>query len=280
MKNIDIEAVKNTRAGRVFLAYKEVMSLCNVKRSGFDFHGVNDPDEQHAKDEPFEPFFKNRPQSDAEHCFGIVVLIHFMSRFYPEVIGPSKFSDYIAVAILHEIGENLIGDIPDDGTRNNAEKDAEELEYQKNFLMSTLGGCEVSSDYALFEQFINKETLFGLTTYFLDKFDAIISNLIFEAWGRPGTLSYKKKRTGISSKDAESMAITETDRTTDVWLCGLLLDIRKKYSANRNEAEKDFINRTACCFIEIVQAGAIIVRGEPMLWIDKKFPEYAGLYLH
>lgn len=266
MVNINIEEVKKSKGGKLFLAYQEFMRLCNVKRSGIDLCGSNDPQKLRPSNVEFEPFFENREQSDAEHCFGIITLILLVSRFYPELVGPSAFPNLVTMACEHELGENPTGDIPDDGTRNNAQKDADESAYICNFLAMTFGenSAYYKIDSSLFSQTVEKDTFFGMLFYLFDKCEAVLRNLCFEAEGRPGSLLYKKEHTGLGAKDASDMEITGTDLTADNWLCGLLLneDVRKF------EATKTFIG--------IIQTAAIIVRGQRMEWVDQNFPEFAG----
>lgn len=265
MKNAKVEAAKNSVAGKIFLAYDERMQLCNVKRSGVDLTGVNDPGWLRPKDEPFVPFFTNREQSDAEHCFGMITLIYLISRFYPEIVGPSEFFNYISGAINHELGEIPTGDIPDDGSRNNELKDASEKAYIKQSLEATYGEDGAKADFILFLQLVSRGTDFGMTLYLFDKFEAVLRNLSFEKEGRPGSLIYKCKHTGLGLKDSGDIDITNTDSIADNWLCGLLLndDVRKfKFTKY---------------FVGIVQAASLIVRGHRMAWIDEKFPDFFGL---
>lgn len=266
MKNIDIEAVKKSRAGRVFYAYQETMRLCNVKRSGVDLCGVNDPSNLRPPGTKFEPFFVNHEQSDAEHCFGMIVLTYYMHRLYPEVIGPGFFRNCVENAIIHELGENPSGDIPDDGTRDNAKKDAEELDYLRHFTTQVFGEGAAESELCSFVHFVKKDNDYGIMLYLPDKFEAINRNLCFEDEGRPASLAYKLEHSGLSTKDSGDMAMTHTDLAADNWLCGLLLDdnIRNfKYTKY---------------FVEVTLAGALMVRGRRMEWINEVFPEFAELY--
>ncbi len=244
---------------RVYLAYRTQTLLCNVQRTGVSLCGVNGP----APDiKTYTGFFENRMQSDAEHCNGMHILLSLIHDFYPEIIGPVMYSQYDFIIDVHELGELPTGDLPDDGSRDNEKKDREELEFIQNYLNSTYDEFTAKQKYSLVLDFVNKTTAFGGTAYFLDKFDAIFRNFVYEYEGRCGHLMTKEREGRLTEKDRHDIEICGTDTIADCWLCGLLC----------NPVVYNF-PAALRVFIEIAQSAAVVERGYEMDWINDKFAD-------
>ena len=239
------------RAENFWNAYKTVKGgQARALRVGFGAYGVYPIDLGN-------PFDFARPESDLEHVGGVCYLVRFFNVFYPELIPDEMLSDFLLWAEFHEVGEIESGDKQDDGTRDEEAKDREEMEFLKKITeyFPTKTRKKVIS---LFEQFQKKDTDFGKMAFFIDKLEAVLSGLIYESQGRPG--SYNNKREKIkkpSFNDRLNMEITGSTSIPDMWGCNIVLRARKYHFKHLS------------AFIEIMQAGAVDVRGKEMDWIQK-----------
>ncbi len=106
-------------ASAIWQTYKHYKSEMHVTRSGFGLYGIYPYDIK-------QPFFEQRAESDLEHSAGVVMMVHLIAIYCPELIPPAELTSYILAAEAHEIGEVEIGDIPDDGRRDEQAKVAHE----------------------------------------------------------------------------------------------------------------------------------------------------------
>lgn len=252
------------RGKKFYLAFRWQVLLCNIKRMGFALCGVNDPDGHEPAEVQKNPRFEYRAESDAEHCNGMYIILNLLYDFYPEIVGPTRFADLSFIISIHELGELPTGDIPDDGNRDEEAKDANEMEYIRNYLHLVYGEAGGEEKLKLYKQFVDKSTDLGMVARLIDKFSAIYRNFVYEYEGRPGSLAYRKERGNLSLRDANNRECTGSDLCADNWLFGLLL----------NEDIANF--KYTKYFVEIAQSAAAIEReGREMLWIKENFPTFA-----
>ena len=121
------------RCRNFYRAWKKAMDLRLVKRMGYIKMGFfYDPEMQMF-------FSNNREFDDAAHVLGMVFAIDFFKDFFgefiPLVYGESmQWLDHIEEALMHEIGETMIGDWTADGSYNAQEKDLLEQKAFDEFM--------------------------------------------------------------------------------------------------------------------------------------------------
>lgn len=210
---------------RIWEGYKEFKQLRNITRSGFGLCGIYPLEENEEKLENGQSL----PESDLEHIAGMMNLVFLISMHYPSIIPKEELSDYLIGAMIHEIGELETGDIPDDGIRDEKKKLAIEQGIVCGYLRNSIPSTQVCNFYDIFEDMNEYRTVRGRTLHFLDKLEAVLQALIYEAEGNPGHTTHRKEKYGIySRKDAQQMENTETDVITDNWAWSLFDSMRQK----------------------------------------------------
>lgn len=237
---------------QVWLTYKEYKDLELVTRAGFGVCGAYpfDPNNAVWKEGNSLP-----PESDLEHTAGVMKLVRLIHWNYPDIIPSEKLDDYLFGAEIHEMGERLTGDILDDGTRNEKQKDAEETIEIMAHLHRFAPDEEYIRGMQIYSEFRDKSTEFGRILYCIDKTDAILQALFFELKGQPCLLRYKEENFGgISNKDKQNIEKVCSDNIVDCWSYGLY-----------EKAQHDKYEHIDI-FMEIIQSAVYAVRGEPLLW--------------
>lgn len=244
--------------------------LMDVKRIGFQLSGCYGKEAIAEVSKPKGGFFKDRQQSDLEHCAGCMYLIIGLSIFYPEIFTPlskaeaaryggerSVFKLLMRLLGDHELGELKSGDIASDGTRDEAKKDQEELE----FVMDLCKLCKIPSEdlaliVTLFKEMQEKSSRLGKTGYLIDKVDAVLFNLYLESIGKTGWTNAKPN---VTELDLKAYGITKDMRAADIWLCNMLI-------TNPQLVLFEFTK----LFLEIVVSFAADVRDNPnpMPWLN------------
>ena len=253
-----------TNAEKVWWLYKIAKEgQTTTIRSGCGLHGIYPYDKNHPHD-------FTRSESDAEHVFGCIMLAMNVMEIFPYLIPVERRYEVIRCLAVHELGENDTGDVPDDGARDNAKKDADEYEYVRNYLScwditsAGAGGdliypqCmkSVSAQQILkvFREMQEKSTELGRFIYCVDKTEAILQNLIYETQGRTGSFEGKKKFVKeMSERDRMEVEATKSDKVADNWAYGF-------YDRCRNIEYFDI-------FFSIIRAAAKDVRGEDFNWL-------------
>lgn len=243
-----------------FESYYTVMDQYRVRRMGVAECGSNGRLLKFFT--KIEPFFKNREQSDAEHCFGAIFLAHYIINNY-KIIDPEKEVYVLIVLLLHELGEGKSGDVADDGRRDGIKKDKEEFEIVENFISTYF------SEYAtilmpFFKDFFDKSGEFGEFVHMIDKLEAVLFNLYLERNKRTGSIKWKLRRCKFLRikgpfRDPENVKITKSDRPADVWACGYASSVNKDKC----------VTASYHIFLEIMQSAAFCVRGEEMAWANE-----------
>ena len=230
--------IRATRRGRGFVySYRKLNNLCNVKRAGFYISGCYGKAEQAEYDASLEGrFFKNRGQSDQEHCDGCKNVVNLLMMHYPEVFDHfftpqekkrynGEDNMYLLLSTLvtwHEVGEGNSGDIPSDGTRDEKAKDKEELAEVDDIL--TKSNCSAHWKEVvtrMFKEMQDKSSAVGILGFSVDKFDAVYYNLELEASGRTGWANIKTK---VTDQDQAAFRITGDWRNADIWLCNAFIN--------------------------------------------------------
>lgn len=261
-----MQAIKATNRGRRFYeAYKLLTALRDVKRVGFILANSFGPEEQKELKKKGGAWFKNRVHSDQEHCDGCKNVIILLDMIYPEILksteeeiedyGYDRFRLLIRGMMEHELGEIPSGDIASDGTRNEEEKDREELEFVSAWSSKCFDPTIAILNVRIFEEMQLKSTEIGMLLFWIDKIEAVLFNLILEEYGQTGFVTAKPD---ITDLDKNAMELTNDPRCADVWLCNTLVTNPKLLKF-----------RFTPIFLEIVQSFALAIRGKEMAWIDR-----------
>lgn len=193
----------------IWQGYRVMWQQTRVIRSGPGLYGVYDYD-------PNQIITAVRPQSDAEHVYGLSNLVMLIAIHFPEYIPSDQAFEYIMAVKTHELGENVIGDVPDDGKCDAAWKNAQELkvvtEFENSFLAGKNTGCAV-----FFKEFQQRSTPRGRKLYACDKLEAILTGLMYEAAGCGGDIRNKSSRIELSDQDKRNMQRTGSTALVDIW---------------------------------------------------------------
>ena len=213
-----------------------------VIRSGFGLYGI------YKLPETF--YDEGRSESDAEHTLGTLILLRLISEFQPEVLEKLNYRELNDVLLLHEIGEIELGDIPDDGSRNEDFKNQTEYRVAESFVKVFGNRRRIMH---IFKNFQKRARRTGELLYMIDKAEAILQGLIYEKQGRGGHLF--KKPAEVTERDRLSYEATGRDDLVDIWAYGFV-----KRSRKFRFYEQIF---------SIIEEAVIDVRGKSFDWIDK-----------
>ena len=217
-------------------------------RSGYGLYGIY----------PFDmskPFDYSRSESDAEHVIGTEFLARPLAEYFPEIIPYCEQSDYLDMLRLHEMGENVLGDIPDNGNRDETAKDEAEFAYLSMYLKFYPEAYR-SKMLIIFKEMQTKATERGRTLYCIDKTEAILQNLIYERQGRGGDLN--KRLTFITeptTRDKWEYEMTGSSKPADMW----------SFAFFKKCEDYEHIK----VFRDIIVLAAREIRGELFNWLDK-----------
>lgn len=92
------------------------------------------------------------------------------------------YREIMTAVRLHDLGENKYGDIPDNGARDDAEKDRRELEYIKHYIVTFAADDEIFgyNVLRLLREMQEKKTPIGRLMYLSDKTAATIVTLCLD----------------------------------------------------------------------------------------------------
>lgn len=213
------------------------------------------------------------------HSATIAMLARLISEQYPEIISKAELDDYIFLAEIHDLGEIKNGDVPADGTRNDAACNKDERTCLKEYLYSTFGKETAERGLRLYDEFTNRSTKFGKIFYLLDKFDALLTSLFYEYLRKYLDRLTDLKMTpelnemlahkpcildkilihGRDEKDLLDVASTEYTQTTLPMDNFLYCEFYKPEFFSYPYVEK---------FFEIIQSATYAVRGAELAWLN------------
>lgn len=243
----------------IWQAYKMYAETARVQRSGFVLTGVADtpiyPDEVTAA-------FKARGESGLEHQAKVAWLTATFASNFPFYFGidrqPANFWSLVTVALCHDVGETVIGDIPDDGRPEHDAKDADELEAFRALAMA-FGPYDHCACAAMFEHFQKRDSISGKALYALDKLDAVLTLIFLESYGCYGSIFAKPSPTDL---DRYFMTVTGTDNVADCWAAHFCMQIR------------DFPKIITKPVLTLLETAFRDVRGEIPAWWGKDIPPF------
>lgn len=153
--------VKNEELDKVL---RDFLTLKKLRRTGWQLRGIRDG------------------ESIADHCFGVVYLTHFLSSLVSARIDRSKA---VSIAIVHEIGETRVGDIPYVTLKYFKNKDAMET-MAIGDVLEPLGKDISKESLALFREFEDGTTIEGRFVKAIDKLDMLVTAAEYEKAGYSG----------------------------------------------------------------------------------------------
>lgn len=121
--------------------------------------------------------------------------------------GGYSYREIIEAVGRHDLPENLIGDQPDNGNRDEVAKIQAEHKYQNNFsnFSPTYEANFEKNVKKLLTEMETKSTEIGKMLYLADKVSAIFIALAYDATGKPPRISSKSN--AVSERDLEEMRI-------------------------------------------------------------------------
>lgn len=234
------------RYQRIWRDYATLKRQCQIMRAGYARLGIY-PGTADGKVEPL------RSESVAEHTYGTLILLDEIAMFCPELVSDVELVRGMRLLLRHEVGEGEIGDLPDDGRRDEARKDKMELLAMMRFCqeLPREHGPAIVRDFTKFQQ---RSSELAQVIYCVDKIEAVLQGLIYEQDGR-GDLSRKPEvAESLSEQDKYYMQQTGSKRLVDNW------------SAHFFDLTREF--RYAPVFRAILRAAVEDVRGEWFAWAE------------
>lgn len=218
-----------------------------VMRAGFARMGIY-PGTPDGRTEP------HRSESVAEHVLGALDLLDEIAMFCPEAMSEMETLRCIRLLLKHEVGESEIGDIPDDGRRNEMQKNESELRAMMQYAETLPAPYSVQMLHD-FMDFQNKRSTLAQMAYCIDKGETVLQCVLYEQDGRDVVCADEAMLQGLSEQDRKYMQKTGTTRIVDNW------------SAHYLDLIQDFW--CAPIFVGILRAAVEDVRGEWFPWLEK-----------
>ena len=150
--------IKNEELDKVF---RDFLTLKKLRRTGWQLRGIREG------------------ESIADHCFGVVFLTHFLSSLVSAKINRSKA---VSIAVVHEIGETRVGDIPYVTLKYFQNKDEMETMAIEDVL-SPMGNDITKESLSLFREFEEGSTIEGRFVKAIDKLEMLITAAEYEKAG-------------------------------------------------------------------------------------------------
>ena len=157
-----------------------------------------------------------------------------MSNQYEQVFGYS-YREMIEAAKRHDLAENILGDIPDNGMRDDSIKNASETDYWRKF--SRYSPNFDSAPNSFFETRVNdllgsmnrRDSPAGRMLYVVDKISAILTMLTYNLYGAPALID--SRDSAMSGLDAQTALLCDFHmgqycKASEMWTISFL-KIRK-----------------------------------------------------
>lgn len=243
---------------KIFDFYRHVHRGNFVIRSGFGACGCYGPSYQLRS--PHNP---HKPESDTEHAAGCTLLLQCLRWFYPDLLSLDDYACAENLLRLHDIGENDIGDQMDDGSQDTATKDRDELSSFASAItyLPPIVRERLIRDFVYFQNPLDtripKVSIHRIQlARTIDKLEAILSGVIYEAKGAAGTLDHKNSHYGLlTERDRQSIQITNGDSSIiATWLTQVVLHYHTYYGFPY--------------VLDIVKAAVFDIRGSWFPWFD------------
>ena len=169
--------------------------------------------------------FSVAPESVGAHTFAMVALVNKALDFiYGEnfMFTNENYSrrEILEAVMRHDLPENKIGDIPDDGTRNDKTEGRIEKLYWKNLGQYSEDKAYETKVYKLLREMQNKSSDAGRLIHVADKTVAILRTLFEDELGCPAEMRIDYKN--ASEKDKKAMTMCDNVkngkcRASEMW---------------------------------------------------------------
>ena len=121
--------------------------------------------------------------------------------------------ELLVIALSHDIGEIVVGDIPDDGSADDFFKDQAEQKVF-NELIKCYSPAKRDELLRGFSQFQSRDSTAGLALYGLDKLEALLTQIVLAEKGLFGSLFNQDY---ISEANRYYMSLTDSTSPIEVW---------------------------------------------------------------
>ena len=157
--------LENTELDKVF---HDFLTLKKIRRTGWQLRGIKDG------------------ESLADHCFGVVLLTHILAALASTKLDRQKA---VSMAIVHELGECRVGDIPYTALKYFPDKSSMEEEAVTD-IMQPVGAELQQETLALFKEFEDGNTVEARFVRAIDKLDMMITAAEYEKAGYSGLTDF------------------------------------------------------------------------------------------
>lgn len=237
----------------IWKGYQCLEQTPSVLRSGYRLIGIA---AQVDDGEGITERFYRRGESVLEHSAKVAYLVSAFMSHFPKFFGTQCDKEasvwaIITTALLHDVGEVPIGDIPDDGNSLHDGKDAMERHFVKNHMAPAFSLDESELFLDTYDDFQQHKTIVGQALYALDKLEAVLHLIWMESFDSYGTITAKPVPT---TSDLEYARITGTPCATDCW------------SAHIKDRLKGFPDQITEHVFGLMRTAVTDVRGEWFEW--------------
>ena len=235
----------------IWNGYKLYALTAFVSRSGYELTGMTMAREGLDVAETFEW----RGESVLEHQAKVAWLTTVFQDNFPRYF-TMEDPKHVTVALTHDVGEVVVGDIADDGNPKHGTKDADELKVFE--MLSKAYGSECARLVNTFKQFQTKQVRNGQALYALDKLEAVLMQIFLESYGVVGHMDKKPYETDLDRYFSE---ITGTDCPVDNWSAHFKWALRNCHDSVITEP-----------VFMLIKVAILDVRGKEFEWWDGYTP--------
>jgi putative hydrolase of HD superfamily len=125
-------------------------------------------------------------ESIADHCFGVVLLSYMLAPIMSVQINRDRA---VAIAIVHELGESRVGDIPFTALKYFPDKSRIEMQAVEDIL-TPLGQSLTSENLEIFREFEEGSSVEARFVRAIDKLDMLITASEYEKTGFSGLTDF------------------------------------------------------------------------------------------
>ncbi len=147
--------------------FHDFLTLKKIRRTGWQLRGIRDC------------------ESLADHCFGVVLLTHLLSPMFADI----DKTRAVSLAIVHELGECRVGDIPFTALSYFPEKSEIEIRAVSDILQP-LDESISSENIRLFKEFEDGKTREARFVRAVDKLEMLITASEYEKTGYSGLTDF------------------------------------------------------------------------------------------
>ncbi|NCB46471.1 HD family hydrolase [bacterium] len=158
-----------TDCNKLDTVFRDFLTLKKLRRTGWQLRGIREG------------------ESIADHCFGVVLLTHLL---VPEISNPQiNREKAVAMAIIHELGETRIGDIP--YTTLKYFPDKSKMEYDAiTDVLEPLSAHTKEETLKLFVEFEEGKTTEARFVKAIDKLEMLVTAAEYEKAGFSGLTDF------------------------------------------------------------------------------------------